>query len=219
MVDQPIPPPPPPAPAAPQAVTGRYPVSLTVEGGAGPRSRAKAFFRIILAIPWMIVGAVYGVVGLVLTLVSWICVVVLGRYPDRLYGWMSGLMRYSARLGAFVLLLTDQWPTFGWGVEPEHPVKLAIAPRAESQSRLKAFFRVILAVPLFVLSYGINFIMEGGAIASWLTIVFRGYQPAWLEAAMTAAYGWNLRINAYMVLITDVYPPVGDDAPKLALST
>jgi hypothetical protein len=219
MVDQPIPPPPPPVDSPPPAITGPYPIALSIEGGDGARNRLTTFFRLILAIPWAIVGSVYALVGLILVLISWIAVLILGRYPERLYEWVSGIQRYTARLGAFVLLLTDSWPTFGWGLEPAHPVQLAIAPRSESQSRLKALFRVILAIPLFIISYGIGFMVEGGMIVSWLTIVFRGYQPTWLQTSMTALLAWHLRLNAYMALLTDVYPPVGENAPKLAQAT
>jgi uncharacterized protein DUF4389 len=216
--------PPPPAPGelpppggAGLAPRGPYPVSLEVLGGVGPRNRLTVFFRIILAIPWLILTAIYGIALIVLFVIAWLGVIILGRHPETIHRWLSGILRFSARFGAFMFLLTDAWPQVGWGEEPDHPVKVAIAPRAESQSRLKALFRIVLMIPLFVISYGINWMIQGGIVASWLTIVFRGYQPQWLESALTAVLAWEVRYNAYFLLLTDVYPPVGEDAPKLAV--
>jgi hypothetical protein len=217
-----LPPPPAPGelppPGGPLAVTGPHPISFDVVDGAGPRSRLKTFFRFFLAIPWMILGAIYGIALVVLFVIAWFGVLILGRYPETLHRWISGILRFSARFGAFLYLLTDAWPQVGWGEEPEHPVRIAVAPRAASQSRLKALFRVILMIPLFVISYGIGWILQGGVVASWLTIVFRGYQPQWVESALIGALTWQIRFNGYFLLLTDVYPPVGDDAPKLTVA-
>jgi len=68
--------------------------------------------------------------------------------------------------------------------EPNHPIRVDIAPRAEKQSRLKAFFRWILALPvLLVLSYG----------TSMLTFV----------------NGFHARVFGYLAFLTDDYPPIG----------
>jgi hypothetical protein len=51
------------------------------------------------------------------------------------------------------------------------------------------------------------------ATISWLTIVFRGYQPAAIHNAIAYIMGWNTRATAYMYLMRDEYPPVGDETP------
>jgi hypothetical protein len=162
---------------------------------------------------------VYGIVGLVLAVAAWVALLVTGRYPRALYEWNSGILRFTARFNGFLHLTTDAWPPFGWGEEPNQPQRVSIAPRAESQSRLKVFFRLILALPLLVVAYAIGYLLEGAAIGSWLTIVFRGYQPRWLQNAIVLALRWEIRVGAYIGLLTDVYPPVGDEAPALAAKT
>ncbi len=53
-----------------------------------------------------------------------------GRYPEGLYNFNSGLLRYFVRVNSFVFLLTDQYPPFGISPDPTYPVRLEIAPRA-----------------------------------------------------------------------------------------
>jgi hypothetical protein len=94
-------------------------------------------------------------------------------------------------------------------------VRLEIAPRPESQSRLSALFRLILAIPLFILGYGINFLHLGAVVVSWLTIVFRGYQPAGVHNALVFTTAWQARVGGYLSLLTDTYPPVGDEGVQV----
>jgi len=95
--------------------------------------------------------------------------------------------------------------------DPPSPVRLQVAPRAEKQSRLKALFRIILILPLLVVQYAINFIHTGAAIVAWMTIVFRGYQPAGIHNALAFANAWHARTFGYLLLLRDEYPPVGDE--------
>jgi Domain of unknown function (DUF4389) len=81
------------------------------------------------------------------------------------------------------------------------------------------FFRLILAIPLFIIAYPLNYLTAAASIASWLTIVFRGYQPEWLQNAVVSSLKWHARAGAYLFLLTDIYPPVGEDAPELATAT
>ena len=90
-------------------------------------------------------------------------------------------------------------------------MRLQVAPRAEKQSRLKALFRIFLILPLIVVQYAINFIHLGAAVVAWLTIVFRGYQPAGIHNALAFANGWHARTFGYLLLLRDEYPPVGDE--------
>ena len=218
---QPPPPPPgyrPPEPPQPAAPSGAYPIDYEVDY-VRERNRLTTFFRLILAIPWLIVAYLYEIVGLVLAIVAWVVVLVLGRYPRTLYDWNSGILRYFGSLAGFVYLATDAWPPFGWNQRPDQPQRVLVAPPAERQSRLKVLVRLILALPLLVLSYAINYLTIAAAVASWLTIVFRGYQPQWIQDTIVFAARWHIRVGGYLLLLTDIYPPVGEDAPALSEAT
>jgi hypothetical protein len=215
---QPPPPPPgyrPPGPAQPAGPTGPYPVDYEVDY-VRERSRLTTFFRIILAIPWLIVAYLYEIVGFVLAIVAWVALVILGRYPQTLYDWNAGILRYLVSFGGFLYLATDAWPPFGWNQNPAQLQRLLVAPPAERQSRLKVLFRLILAIPLFFIAYPLNYLTTAASIGSWLTIVFRGYQPEWLQNVIVFSLKWHARAGAYLLLLTDIYTPVGEDAPTLA---
>lgn len=187
-----------------------YPISYEADY-ARERNRLTTFFRIILAIPWLIVAYIYQIAVTVTVLIAWFALVILGRYPQWAYDFNSGVLRYLTRYFAWVYLQTDQFPPFGIGQDPTYPVRLGVSQRAEKQSRLKAFFRIILIIPLIFLQYAINLIHLGAAFVAWLTIVFRGYQPAGVHNALAFANAWQARAFGYIMLLRDEYPPVGDE--------
>ncbi len=189
-----------------------YPVSYEADY-LKERNRLTTFFRLIVAIPWLIASIFYGLAALVVIIIAWFALVILGRYPQGMYDFVGGFLRFSMRVNAFISLQTDAWPPFGFGEEPDYPVRIRIAPPAANQSRLKAFFRVILAVPLFVMSAIFSYLLQYVAIAAWVTIVFRGYQPAGIHNAIAFTNGWIARANSYIYLMRDEYPPVGDEVP------
>ena len=187
-----------------------YPISYEADY-ARERNRLTTFFRLILAIPWLIVGYIYQIAASVTVLIAWFALVILGRYPQWAYDFNSGVLRYLTRYYAWVYLQTDEFPPFGIGPDPTYPVRLGVAQRAEKQSRLKALFRIVLIIPLIFLQYAINFIHLGAAFVAWLTIVFRGYQPAGIHNALAFANAWQARAFGYIMLLRDEYPPVGDE--------
>jgi hypothetical protein len=188
-----------------------YPVTYEADY-VRERNRLTTLFRLILAIPWLIVAVIYAIAVFVVAVIAWFALLITGRYPEGLYSFNAGALRFFMRVGAWVALQTDAWPSFGFGQDSTYPVRIQVAPRADSQSRLKTLFRLILYIPLYVLSLGIGAIVQGAAIAAWLTIVFRGYQPRELHDALAYSLGWTTRETAYLLLLRDEYPPVGEGA-------
>jgi Domain of unknown function (DUF4389) len=187
-----------------------YPISYEADY-LRERNRLTTFFRLILAIPWIIVAYIYQAVVTVVVIIAWFALVILGRYPEWAYNFNSGALRFFTRFFAWAYLQTDEFPPFGIGPDPTYPVRLQVAARAEKQSRLKTLFRIILIIPLIAVQYVINLIHLGAAALAWLTIVFRGYQPAGIHNALAFCNGWHARAFGYMLLLRDEYPPVGDE--------
>ena len=190
-----------------------YPVNYEADFKAEP-DRVTTFFRIILFIPWLIVAYVYLILAAFTHLFAWVAVVILGRYPEWLYNFNGGVVRYLVRSQAWVYLQTDAWPPFGISDDPSYPIRVNIAPRAERQSRLKAFFRIILVIPMLIVSYAVNYVHLGAAIIAWLTIVFRGYLPEGINTALTFCNSFYARVYGYFALLTDDYPPIGIERAK-----
>ncbi len=193
-----------------------YPISYEADFNPTP-NRWTTFFRLLLAIPWYLVAYFWGILFYVAVFLAWLLVTILGRYPEWLYNFNAGYVRFMVRFNAWLYLQTDQWPPFGLSDDPNYPIRVNIAPAAERQSRLKAFFRLILAFPVaFVLSYGTAIITLGVAWVAWLAIVFRGYLPQWINDVLTALHGFQARTLGYIAILTDDYPPIGLERAKAA---
>lgn len=191
-----------------------YPITYEADFDPTP-NRWTTFFRIILAIPWMIVAIFWGILFFFTHLIAWIAVTILGRYPQWLYEFNSGIVRFSVRVSAWIFLQTDAWPPFSLNDDPNYPVRVNFPPPAERQSRLKAFFRYVLAFPvIFVLSYGTAYIQQIAGLIAWLTIVFRGYLPEAIYNMMVYVNGFHARVFGYVAILTDDYPPIGLEKAK-----
>lgn len=186
-----------------------YPVNYEADFNPAP-NRWTTFFRLILAIPWLIVAAFWGIVLAFTHLFAWVAIIILGRYPQWLYEFNSGVVRFTVRTSAWIYLQTDEWPPFGLSDDPNYPIRVNIAPPAERQSRLKTLFRWILVLPVaLVLSYGTSAIQAAAAFVAWLTIVFRGYMPEGIHTMLTFVNSFHARVFGYLNFLTDDYPPIG----------
>jgi hypothetical protein len=196
-----------------------YPISYEADFNPEP-NRWTTFFRLLLAIPWLIVATFWGILFLFTHFFAWVAVVILGRYPQWLYEFNSGIVRFSIRTSAWIYLQTDVWPPFSLSDDPSYPIRVNFAPAAERQSRLKAFFRIVLALPVaLVLSYGTSYIQLLAGMVAWLTIVFRGYLPEQINTTMTFCNSFYARLYGYYALLTDDYPPIGIEKAKGAPGT
>lgn len=191
-----------------------YPISYEADFNPTP-NRWTTFFRFILVIPWVIVMLVYLIAFVFTHFFAWVAIIILGRYPEWLFNFNSGVIRYSVRVYAWAYLQTDAWPPFGLADDPSYPIRVNFPPIAERQSRLKALFRLILVLPLEIVIYlGISYLHTGAAMVAWLTIVFRGYLPEAVNGIFTYVNGFYARVAGYIAFITDDYPPIGLEAAK-----
>ena len=182
------------AEAAPYPVTfdAAYPERL---------SRLSTFFRLLLAIPVLIFWAVIGGINVVLP--SWLAILVRGRMPRWLFDFQVALNRWSNRALGYVLLLTDRYPPFegDWviGYDVRYPERL---------SRWKLlFWKVITAIPHFIilLFLGLGAIIV--TVIAWFFILIAGRYPRGLYDYVAGVMRWSARVGAYVVSLTDEYPP------------
>jgi len=68
--------------------------------------------RLIWAIPAAIIGILVVIAASVVTLVSWIAIVVTGRHPRGMFDFLVKAHRYSVRLSGYTLLMTDTYPKY-----------------------------------------------------------------------------------------------------------
>ncbi len=192
-----------------------YPVTFQADY-AERRNRLTAFFRLILAIPVAIVLYLYAIVASFAILIAWFAIVFTARYPQGLYDFVAGFLRFATRVIAYTALLCDPYPAFGGAPDDSYPVRLEFTGPLEHYSRAKTFFRIILAIPLVILRYVMGLLLEVGAVGAWVVILFTGKMPRGLFDLMVLANSYTARSDAYLLLLTETYPPFQDEQTRAA---
>lgn len=192
-----------------------YPVTFEADY-ADRRNRLTALFRLILVIPLAIFGYVYGIITAIAIVIAWFAIVVTGRYPKGLYDFVAGFLRFIVRVTAYAALLCDPYPPFTGSADDGYPVRMHFAGPLECYSRVQTFFRLILAIPIVILRYVINLLLEMGAVAAWVVIVITGRLPRGLFDMMVLANSYTARSDSYLFLLTETYPPFQDEETRAA---
>lgn len=91
---------------------GEYPVDLEI-APPEPQNRWTVFFRIILAIPALIVANVLSDLACVLAVFAWVMGVLFARVPEGIRNFAALALRYQIQTYAYVALLTPRYPNFG----------------------------------------------------------------------------------------------------------
>lgn len=191
-----------------------YPVSFEADY-VESRNRLTTFFRLILAIPLAIWAALYGIIAQLAVIVAWFAILITGSYPEGLYDFVAGFTRFYTRVLAYIYLLSDPYPSFGGSDDPAYPVRMRFE-RLEQYSRLKTFFRIILAIPILVVRYVMGLLLEIGAVAGWFVVLVIGKMPRGLFDLMVLANSYTARSDAYIFLLSETYPPFQDEQTRAA---
>lgn len=192
---------PPGAPGGPAETTDE--ILLAVAGPAG-QNRLTVLVRIILAIPHLVVLWALGIAAEVVVVICWFAALFMGRLPDGLAGYLTGYLRWLARVQAYLFLLTDQYPPFELG-EADYPVQILLRPGP--LNRLAVFFRIILAIPAYVVTLLVVFGMETIVMfVTWLIVLIAGRMPRSLHEAIAAGLRYYMRFTGYLFLVTGSYP-------------
>jgi hypothetical protein len=199
-----------------------YPIAYAAEYEGEGRNRLITFFRAIVAIPWSIVGAIFVIGAEICAFLAWFAIVFTGRYPQGLYDFNAKALRMVSRANGFYLLLTDQYPPFNGDPDDSYPVRVGVAEPKPEYSRAKTFFRLIVGIPVFLLAYVQALIGTVVAVIAWFAIVFTGRFPDGLFNPLRSALAYQTRAMAYILLLTEDYPPFSyeesQEQPALASS-
>lgn len=200
-----------------------YPVTFSVDYPERDLNRVSTFFRIFAVIPIAIIiellpggslasGQYYGstsgfAISAGALVFAPIVLMLLFRrkYPRWWYDWNIELLRFGNRIGVYVLLMDDEYPS----TDEKQAVHLDFAyPDAERLSRGLPLVKWFLAIPhyivLFFLSIGVFF----AVIGAWLAILFTGRYPKGIFDFVEGTIRWHNRVIGYAFsLVTDEYPP------------
>ena len=180
----------------------QHPIRLVVTDDL-QRNRLTVFFRLILAIPHLIWLTVWGIVAALAVIANWFATLVKGQSPEGLHNFLATYLRYQTQVYAYVLLLADPFP--GFGGKPGYPIDIEIDPPGP-QNRWTVGFRLILAIPAYIVSGILGYLNRALAVFSWFIALAMGSVPEGLRNFAAFALRYEQQTAAYSLLLTGRYP-------------
>jgi hypothetical protein len=199
-----------------------YPVRFSVDYPDRPLNRVTTALRIFAAIPIAIVlttvsggiwewsqgsgkTSVAGAGGL-LFFGPLLMILFRRKYPRWWFDWNLELQRFTNRVGAYVALMDDRYPstTDHQSVHLDYDYPDA----ARDLNRWLPLVKIFLAIPHFIVIAFLDLAALVAVIGAWFAIVFTGRYPARIFGFVEGVIRWNNRVIGYAVtLVTDQYPP------------
>jgi membrane protein YdbS with pleckstrin-like domain len=128
------------------------------------------------------------------------------RYPRWWFDFARELTRFEARVAAYLVLLTDRYPS----TVDEQSVHLDIDyPDVERDlNRWLPLVKWLLAIPHYIVLIVLWLAALVVVVVAWFAILFTGRYPRGLFDFVVGVGRWTLRVSAYAFLLaTDRYPP------------
>jgi Domain of unknown function (DUF4389) len=188
-----------------QTAGASYPVQFSVEYPDRDLNRLTTAFRILTAIPILIVAAALGSVGIVF-LPALLMIVFRQKYPRWWFDWNLELLRVTNRLGVYLALMNDRYPSTDekQGVTLDFPYPDA----TRDLNRWLPLVKWLLAIPHYIVLVFLWIASVFVVIFAWFAILFTHRYPRGLFEFVEGVMRWENRVAAYaFLLVTDEYPP------------
>jgi hypothetical protein len=199
-----------------------YPARLSVDHPDRDLNRLTTFFRLVAAIPILVVlssvsggawewssdsgkAATAGAGGL-LFFGPLLMILFRQRYPRWWFDFNLQLTRFSTRVSSYMALMSDRYPS----TEDEQWVHLDLEyPNVkEDLNRWLPLVKWFLAIPHYVVLFFLTIAAFFAVVIAWFAILFTGRYPTRLFNFVEGVMRWWLRVEAYaLLLVTDRYPP------------
>lgn len=193
-----------------------YAAQLEIDYPDRELDRVSSFFRVFYAIPVaVLVGLISGgesywlATSSILFVPTALMIVFRQKYPRWWFDFNLELTRFSTRVGAYLALLSDEYPS----TTDEQYVHLEIDyPDATTLNRWAPLYKWFLAIPHLVVLVVLSVAALLAVIVAWFSILFTGRYPQGIYDFVVGVSRWGLRVTAYaFLLVTDDYPPFSLD--------
>jgi hypothetical protein len=207
-----------------------HPIGLTVDPALEHRNRLTCAFRVLLAIPHLIMvggpiaiaislfagpgagtepdwgagGGLLGVAALMAAMISWFAIVFTGHMPKGLWKLNAFYLRWRVRSSAYVAMLRDEFPPLGEG---SYAVRLDLPPYRAARDRVSVGFRLLLALPHLFIVWLLGIAWLVATIVAWFAILFSGRYPRPLYEFAVGVLRWSTSAESYLLLLQDEFPP------------
>ena len=194
-----------------QAMSAPYPATFTFDP---PEKVAnwRPLVNWILAIPHFIVLYALNLVSEVVAFLSWFFILFTGKLPPGFANLQVLYLRYSTRTYAYAAFLQEEYPPFTFDMTPSDPgdyprVRVDLVPELENRNRLTVAFRLILAIPQLIVLAALGIAACVVVLIAFFAVLFTGQWPPGLRDFLIKVARWSIRVEAYLALLTDTYPP------------
>ena len=195
-----------------------YPLTFSVDYPDRDLNRVTTGFRLILAIPLLLLLALFGLgrpgfgghplggVSLLLFLPVVALLVLRHKYPRWWFDFNLMLLRLETRITSYLFLLRDEYPS----VDDAQAVHVEVVyPDAPNElNRWLPLVKWFLAIPHFIVLFFLDIAAIVVVVIAWFAILFTGRYPEGMFDFVVGVMRWSLRVTAYaFLLVTDRYPP------------
>lgn len=181
----------------------------------------RTFFGwLYILIPHAFILMFLGLWGAILQFVAFWVILFTGRYPQSMFEYQVGLLKWSIRLSARLYNLSDGYPAFG--LKSTDDKTDLVIPYPEKVNRGLVLLRLFLGIfyvylpHMFILYFRAVFV---GILIflAWWVVLFTAKYPDFMFDWVTGQLRWQMRVTLYMQYMTDTYPPfTGDELPDEA---
>jgi Domain of unknown function (DUF4389) len=194
-----------------QATPGSYPATLTYDP---PEKIAnwRPLVHWLLAIPHYIVLYVLRIVAEVLAIISWFIILFTGRLPEGIANFQAMHLRYQARTFTYAGFLEEEYPPFSFEMVSPDPgdyprIRIDLQSELEDRNRLTVAFRLILVIPQLIVLFVLLIAQFIVFVIGFFAVLFTGKWPVGLQQFAINVFQYQLRVEAYLFLVVDDYPP------------
>ena len=192
------------------ALSASYPTQLQFQGDRHI-DRWRPLVQWLLAIPHLFIANVLRTLRNLLTLISLFTVLFTKRIPRPLFDMIAMTLRYEWRATSYALFLHEDYPPFDFqpaadddGVD-SHSVVSFTYP--EQLSRWQPLVKWLLAIPHYVVLFFLVIASVIAVVVGFFAVLITGEYPEGLRDFLVGVARWSLRVQAYVGLLTDEYPP------------
>lgn len=168
--------------------------------------------RWILLIPHFLIVWILGVLSGLSILVTWIPILINGRFP----GWAMDLYettyRWSARIAAYAMLMAGPYPPFSSDVP--YPVDVTVdAPREINRlwgiPILGIWVRGLLVIPHVIVLFFLAIVVWFALWVTWIPVLLNGRFPQLGYDLVGGYLRLSTRASMWALLVPVPYPPIG----------
>ena len=187
-------------------------IKTDVEVTYKKRNKTTVFWRGILVFPVAVficsfaVQSNAGFAAGFIILPALLALVFREVYPSYLLTFNHAFLELQTRVVAYVLLLTDDYPS----IERNKSIEV-IFPEIKGGKALNRWLPLVkwfLSIPLIIVGLIYSLIALGMTFIAWIMTSATGNYPKWAgKFVLKTVRFWN-RVNGYaFLLVTDKYPP------------